>query len=113
MSYIQLFKTGHNEYQTESRAEMKWKLKIKKQTNHFIVFDDAESEEYGMWCYATYGGTRNPEWVQHRPRQSRFKITCCGNFNVITYYSKYMCEPLLLYIYEQELNEDEVVAGYN
>ena len=74
MSYIQLFKTGHNEYQTESTAEMKWKLKMKKQTNHFLVFD--ESEEYGMWCYATYGGTRDSEWVHHRPRKNRYKKVC-------------------------------------
>tara|TARA_R110000822_G_scaffold249025_1_gene376553 strand:+ start:339 stop:674 length:336 start_codon:yes stop_codon:yes gene_type:complete len=111
MSYIQLFKTGHNEYQTKSTAEMKWKLKIKKQTNHFIVFD--ESEEYGLWCYATYGGTRDSEWVSHPSRKQRCKkydyvIDCA-----IDYHSKNMCESLQLYIYEEELNEEEIVAGCN
>ena len=108
MSYIQLFKTGHNEYQTKSTAEMKWKLKIKKQTNHFIVFD--ESEEYGMWFYGTHYG----EWVHHQPKQNRYKKTYVPDcFNIIYYHSKNMCEPFKLYIYEEELNEEEIVAGCN
>ena len=112
MSYIQLFKTGHNEYQTESTAEMKWKLKMKKQTNHFLVFD--ESEEYGMWCYATYGGTRDSEWVHHRPRKNRYKKTYVPDcFNIIDYYSTSICEPFKLYIYREELNEEEIVASCN